>query len=110
MKRRNIKLLEVTKGNATHIKIELNYNIGGMNYFSGRSEPRGLYLSVTPVSRTSHENGLVSESYTAFSGTKVFVKDMNRFNQKQFNNFVVNEADIDMLLNDVLSKNGIEVK
>ena len=110
MKRRKLHLLEVTNGNATHIKVELNYHIGGMNYFSCRNEVRGLYISVTPVNRTEHNGGLISESYTAFSGTKMLLKEMTRFSQKVLDTFEVNESDLNMLLNDVLKKNGITLK
>ncbi len=108
--RKTIKLLEVKEGSATHIKIQLSYTKGGMNYFSSCSESRGLWLSVTPVSRTNHEGGLVSESCTAFSGTKKHVKDMARFNQKAFDSFEVSETDIKQLLDQVLNKNGITLK
>lgn len=107
--RKLIKMLNVTKGSATHIKIELNYNIGGMNYFSCRTEERGLYLSVTPVSRVQRE-GYVSESYSAFSGIKMLVKPMARLNQKVLDNFEIKEEDIETLLSNVLSKNGLEVE
>ena len=107
--KRIIKMLEVTKGNATHVKIELYYALGGMNYFSCKTEERGLYLSVSPVSRVERE-GYVSESYSAFSGIKMLVKPMARLNQKVLDNFEVKEEDIETLLSNVLSKNGLEVK
>ena len=109
MSKRNLKMLEVSEGNATHIRIDLTYNIGGMNYFQGASEERGLYLSVTPVSRTQHENNLVSETYSGFSGTKMLVKPMNRFSQKTLDTFEVWESDVEKLLNHVITKNSIKL-
>ena len=103
-------MLKVTKGNATHIKVELYYAMGGMNYFTGNSEARGLYLSVTPVSRTEHGNGMISESYTAFSGVKELVKPMTRFSQKVLDTFEVGEQSISNLLSYVLDKTGMEVE
>lgn len=58
-------------------EIEVYYSLGGMNYFTGSGEGRGYYLSVTPVQRTKN-----CRTFTAFSGTKVLVRDANRFSQK----------------------------
>lgn len=106
---RLIKLLEVLSGPASHVKIEVYYSLGGMNYFSGGSEARGIYLSVTPVTISGGE-GYRTESYTGFSGTKLLVKEMARFNQKAIDTFVPAEEDIKRLLSHVLSKNNIVLK
>ena len=55
MKKGTKKYLRAIKGDCTHLKVETYYNIGGMNYFSGNAEKRGLYISVSPVSRSEHE-------------------------------------------------------
>lgn len=55
---------------------EVRYELGGMNYFSYGTEPRGLYLGITPMKMG---NGLVS--FTAFSGIKKHLFAMNRFNK-----------------------------
>jgi len=86
MKKR-VKFLEVETGDATHLKVEVYYDKGGMNYFTGGTQRRGLYLSVSPVKRTEYEDGGSSESYTAFTGTKQLVKELKRFSDK-----VLNEA------------------
>jgi len=85
MKKR-VKFLEVETGDATHLKVEVYYDKGGMNYFTGGVQRRGLYLSVSPVSR-SESGGFATESYTAFTGTKQLVKELKRFSDK-----VLNEA------------------
>lgn len=53
------KYIEVKENSAkvTHLKIELYYDLGGMNYFTGRAENRGYYLSVTPVERGMRDGG-----------------------------------------------------
>jgi len=107
---RNKEYIEVASGNATHLKVELYYTKGGMNYFTSTNESRGIYLSVSPVNRTTHEGGLVSESFVAFSGIKKHLKDMARFSQKAFDNFVVSEEDKKHLIDYVCSKNGITLK
>jgi hypothetical protein len=69
---------------ATHLKVQLYYDKGGMNYFTGGTQRRGLYLSVSPVSR-SESGGFVTEGYTAFTGTKQLVKELKRFSDKALN-------------------------
>ena len=59
------------------IKIETYYHKDTMNYFTGRSEVRGYYLSVTPVERA---RGF--ESFTAFTGFKVLLKEVTRASKK----------------------------
>jgi hypothetical protein len=110
MKQRLIALLEIIGGNATHLKIVLSYNIGGWNYFSGTKEGRGLFLSVSPVSRSTRESGLVCESYSAFSGTKIQVIEMARFNQKTLDTFEIDQELLDELINNVLTKNSLTLK
>ena len=62
---------------ATHLKIETYYNMGGMNYFTGKNEQRGYYLSVSPVTKAGR-----TESYTAFTGTKKCIKAVSRKSAK----------------------------
>jgi len=64
------------------VKVSLYYSLGGMNYFTGKVDPRGIYLSVTPVT-VNDMGGWISESYTMFSGFKHLVKEINRFSKKQ---------------------------
>ncbi len=49
------------------IQIIVNFQDGGMNYFSSSSERKGFYLSVTPV---EIKNGMVA--FMMFSGIKGF--------------------------------------
>ena len=65
------------KPGTTHLKIELYYALGGMNYFTGRTESRGYYLSVSPVERKGG-----CESYTSFTGTKILIKAVSRKSAK----------------------------
>jgi len=111
MKKRLLKSIPVISDNATHIDIELYYNIGGINYFTGGVEQRGLYLSVTPCKKSFDAiTGRVSSvSYTAFSGVKSLVKELNRFNQKTLDTFVVDDAIEQKLLNHVIAKNNITI-
>lgn len=63
------------------IKCELYYSLGGMNYFTSKNEPRGYYVSVSPVERVNRGN-YVSECYTAFSGVKQCVVTVARKSKK----------------------------
>ena len=66
---------------ATHIKIEVRYLKGGLNYFTYKEEPRGVYVIVTPV-EVKDQGGYEMESFTAFSGTKCCVKALKRKSEK----------------------------
>lgn len=63
---------------ATHLKAEIYYSLGGMNYFTSRIEQRGYYMSISPVKRDG-----VCESYTAFTGLKQLVLPVQRKSQKK---------------------------
>lgn len=64
-------------GKEKSLRVEVYYSLGGMNYFSGRVEKRGYYLSVTPV---EHARGF--ESMMAFSGTKQLILEVARKSAK----------------------------
>ena len=66
------------EGTEYQLKTEVSYNKGGMNYFSGRTEQRGYYVSVSPVVVSDLGNGFKSEKYTAFSGIKRLVMEVGR--------------------------------
>ena len=110
MKTISKKYLEVV-GNekVTHLKVEVYYNKGGANYFTGGIESRGIKLSVSPVGR-SESNGIVVESYTAFTGFKKHLKDMARFSQKACDSFVVDANEEKTLIEAVLLQNGLKLK
>ena len=108
-RRKTLGMLSVESGRATHLKVELYYSDGGMNYFTGKSELRGLYLAVTPVSRTECA-GYSTETTTAFSGIKKCVAEMTRFNQKRLDEYAPAKDELDELINYVTSENEIVLK
>lgn len=60
-------------GKANTIEIKLYYDLGGLSYFTSETKPRGLYLSISPLT--------VSDKWTeyiAFSGKGGCVKQLNR--------------------------------
>lgn len=106
------KYIEVKENPAkvTHLRIELYYSLGGMNYFTGKAENRGYYLSVTPVERGTSVGGYTSESCTAFTGIKQNVKEVTRKSKKAESEAEKLAADVmDNLIDYVLRNNGLEI-
>ena len=79
------KYIKIESDKGTHIKVEVFYTKGGVNYFTGTTERRGIYLSVSPVKLTIYENGSRSEGYVAFTGTKQFIEELKRYSDKKLN-------------------------
>lgn len=77
-----IKSYEKVEGTDYELKIEVYYDKGGMNYFSGRPEERGYYASVSPVKIERRPNGITTEEYGAFSGIKTLVLRVARQSPK----------------------------
>ena len=71
-----VKYLATTTPNK-YIKLYTYYKKDAMNYFTYKTEARGYYLSVTPVERA---RGF--ESFEAFTGFKVLLKEVTRASKK----------------------------
>jgi hypothetical protein len=71
------KYIKAEGSYVSHLRIELYYSLGGWNVFTHRDEPRGYYLSVTPVVLET-SNGYTTESVTVFRGVKQLVKEVAR--------------------------------
>jgi len=63
------------------LKIEVCYTKGGINYFSGSTNPRGYKLFLTPVSRSGAFESSTLMGTTA--GKFVNIEEVNRFNRKR---------------------------
>ena len=70
-----------SNSNINHIKLEVYYSLGGMNYFTYRNEDRGYYVSVTPVERVNHGD-YFTESVLLGSGVKKLIKPVYRKSDK----------------------------
>ena len=68
--------------NATHLKVRTYYSLGGSNMLTYTAERRGYYLSVSPVRRFKLDGGVEMESYVAFTGTKMLLKEVARKSKK----------------------------
>lgn len=96
--------------NITHIKIELYYDLGGANYFTGTQEDRGYYLSVTPVERRNNGN-YATERYIGFTGIKQNIKKVKRKSAKaetEAENLI--DVYLDNLLDFVCTKNNLKLE
>ena len=104
------KKVKKNNRNVTHIKCELYYSLGGYNVFTYKQEPRGYYVSVTPVERQEWD-GRVMDSVVAFSGYKECIHEVTRKSKKAF--AVARElADgvINVLVQAILNKYGYELE
>jgi hypothetical protein len=90
--------------NANIVEIDLNYQLGGWNFFTGSKEGRGIYLSVSPIEKGDGYRGFI-----AFSGTKILVKELNRYSDKQLRECEVSMETIEKVLNHVIEKNNLVV-
>lgn len=70
------------EGTNYELKTVTYYHKGGMNYFFGGIEKRGYYLSITPVQVERRADGIVIESFSAFSGIKQLLIECKRKSNK----------------------------
>jgi len=56
----------------------VTYNLGGINYFDGNHERRGIYVMFSKVNKGPH-----SESFTPMASYnfKILARELNRFNK-----------------------------
>jgi len=74
--------LERPIGNYKELSINVDYYLGGMNYFSGGFSKRGVYLYLTPVSRNS---GMISSTLMGSGrdcGYRILLEELKRKSQK----------------------------
>jgi hypothetical protein len=75
--KRSILILRVpTNQPSKFVDFELDYYIGGMNYFQGVTEQRGYWIGVTPREVKDHCTSTMS-----FAGTKDFLEPAARFSE-----------------------------
>lgn len=89
----------------THLKVEVYYKLGGVNYFTYQNEERGYYIGVTPVQR-----GDGFELFGAFTGIKECFIPCNRQSKKKADEAAnIPVEKYQHLIDYVLKKNGLEV-
>lgn len=105
MNNKTLQMLPLTK-EKHFLKLQLYYQKGGMNYFTGKVEARGIFLLAVPVEREDRGT-YTSEVVTMFSGIKQLVLPMNKFSQKTFDSFVPSEEVVKKLTDHVLTKSNL---
>ena len=96
-------------------EVEVYYDKGGINYFSGGTIQRGYFLAVRPVEKTlntfSDGTKYTSRSFMMFSGTKKFLESANRFSAKTLEKICSNisSVEINELVNHVAKAENIVI-
>jgi hypothetical protein len=67
------------------LRINVDYQKGGVNYFSGNIEDGGVFVYLTPVHRDGISVGQTICGDQHISGYKILCKPLNRKSQKQIN-------------------------
>ena len=67
-----------------HLKVQVDYEKGGMNYFSGQETKRGYYLYVYPVQIETIDGRVIVESFTLMRGAKKLLFEVNRKSDKAY--------------------------
>lgn len=84
-----MKKYEKIEGSNKELKIEVYYDKGGMNYFNGKNEARGYWLSMRQVEIERTDRSIVIESYGMFSGAKAFLLEVKRKSDKSYEQALV---------------------
>lgn len=91
------------KRNGLTLKVHLYYSLGGYSYMTCETEARGYYLSVSPVEIKEIDNGIVSETYQAYTGVKTLLLEVKRKSKKAERQAIrIAEEKLDTLINHVL--------
>lgn len=61
--------------------VSLNYQLGGVNWFTGRDEGRGFYIHVSPITEEKRD-GHTMRGFTIGSGLKSMAQPAKAFSQK----------------------------
>lgn len=80
---KTFKQLKTPIGNYNELKIEVDYTLGGMNYFSGNVNKRGYKLYLTPCSRGNGFMQTTMMGSTEESGFYILLEEVTRFNKKR---------------------------
>lgn len=65
------------------MEISVDYELGGYNYFTGESNPRGIYAYVKPVEKNGKFRSSILMGGLNKSGFKIFLEPLTRKSQKK---------------------------
>lgn len=107
-----IKMYINVKGSDSQkIKIETYYFKGGQNWFNGRFEERGYYLSAILVGITERDGYIVESYSTPSSGYKMLIMSATRASKKQED--IADKMaieDMNILIDKICAENDIETE
>ncbi|HUV81766.1 MAG TPA: hypothetical protein VMW53_01635 [archaeon] len=65
--------------------LTVKYELGGHNWWTYKTDPRGIFMGCTPmkIGLAPTSDAVVVRSFTAFSGIKILLKELNRYTEKQ---------------------------
>lgn len=91
------------------LELSVYYSLGGMNYATYKNEPRGYYLSVTPIER-SEQGMFITSGYCFGTGVKTFLLEVSRQSEKQqANACALAELEAERLIKWCCEQYGLEV-
>ena len=99
----------VDNPNWNYMKVHTYYDLGGMNYFSGNVEKRGIYMSITPVQRNTSDEGYTSEVTTAYTGTKFLMQEVSRWS-KLLMKYTPTNQELEASIKHVANENNITLE
>jgi len=111
--RKLVRIYKNKEASDEYIEVNLFYEIGGMNYFTGKTIKRGYYIDAMPVQRD--ETGMWKE-YKLFSGIMDMVAEAKRFSVSTFQSLVASvdmgiyDSHINELLDLTARKNGLKLE
>lgn len=65
--------------------VSLTYQLGGVNWFTGRDEGRGFYVHVSPITEEKHD-GYTMRGFSIGTGLKTMVSPARAFSLKTLEN------------------------
>jgi hypothetical protein len=91
----------------THIRVSISFQKGGINYFNYKEEPKGYWISVSPVRLEKKDYGSFWTTLLS-KGFRHFLEAAPRFNQKKLDSlFTQVQADINSntgVVTDIMNK------
>ena len=99
---REIARINTTSGKV--ISVEVGYDLGGTNYFTGYVNPRGYYLYVIPKTYTEHLT-----TVRAFSGVKKLIESATRFSKKRLDTLKIDKTVVSRLVDHVCTKEKLVI-
>jgi hypothetical protein len=82
MSKQRIEIATIPTDNPIRfLVVELYYNKGGRNYFSGKDDPRGYWISSNAV-EIENRDGYQMRTYVPINGYRYFIKESARFSEK----------------------------